>query len=494
MFRILWDFEKGPLTDIDDAIVFNSDFLNEMPVKEAIEKVIDYLEEKGWGKRAVNYHLRDWIFSRQHYWGEPIPVVFCPSCAKNKMADGQWQMVNMDGVDYAIVPVPEDQLPVKLPDMEKYQPTDTGESPLANIKDWVETTCPTCGGPAKRETDTMPQWAGSSWYYLRFCDPNNKKQFADRKLLDYWMAPALPKSSDSEDEGGVDIYLGGAEHTTLHLLYSRFWHKVLNDLDLVPGKEPYQSRRQHGVILGEDGFKMSKSRGNVINPTDMVEKIGADALRLYLLFMGPYETTMPWDTKGTEGTVRFLNRVWKLSQKQISAQTPRPLSQALNKMIKKVGEDIDNLKFNTAIAAMMEFINVWQEDKEGLFKEDLKKFILILAPFAPHMTEELWNQINTDLSTDSHGSVEISDKNQWESVHLQAWPEFDKNSLVEDEVVIVVQVNGKLRGQIKVQSAKLKVQSEIEEMAKKEEGVSKFLTSEPKKVIYIKGKLINFVV
>jgi len=455
-----WDFEKGPLTDIDDAFVFNSDFLNEMPVKEAIEKVINFLEEKGWGKRAINYHLRDWVFSRQHYWGEPIPMINCSKCG--------------------LVPVPEDQLPVKLPEVEKYQPTNTGESPLANIKEWVETTCPECGGPARRETDTMPQWAGSSWYYLRYCDPNNQKQLADSQLLDYW----LP----------VDLYIGGAEHNTLHLLYSRFWHKFLNDLDLVPGKEPYASRRQHGIILGEDGFKMSKSRGNVINPTDMVEKIGADALRLYLLFMGPYESTMPWDTKGTEGTIRFLNRVWKLSQEKISTQTPRLLSQALAKTIKKVGEDLDNFKFNTAIAAMMEFINAWQEDKEGLSKDDLKKFILILAPLAPHLAEELWSLIHTDLSTDSRGSAEISGKNQWKSVHKQSWPTFDKTLLIEDEVTIVVQVNGKVRGQIKMANGEWKMENKAVEQAKKEGTVSKFLTGEPKKVIFIPGKLINFVI
>lgn len=489
-----WDFSKRPLTDIDDALVFNSDFLNDLPVKEAIEKVINYLEEKGWGERAVNYHLRDWIFSRQHYWGEPIPVVFCPSCAKTtQSSDIRYQISEFDGVDYAIVPVPEDQLPVKLPEVEKYQPTDTGESPLANIKAWVNTTCPKCGGSAKRETDTMPQWAGSSWYYLRFCDPKNQNQLASNKLLSYWMP--------------VDIYMGGAEHTTLHLLYSRFWHKVLNDLDLVPGKEPYAARRQHGVILGEDGFKMSKSRGNVINPTEMVEKIGADALRLYLLFMGPYETTMPWDTKGTEGTVRFLNRVWKLSQKNLSAQTSRPLSQALNKVIKKVGEDIDNLKFNTAIAAMMGFINAWQEDKNGLSKEDLKKFILILAPFAPHMAEELWQRVEVPQeSRVSHvpqGLRELkargtrgtsNSRDTFISVHQQSWPTYDKDLLVEEEVVIAVQVNGKLRGQIRMQNSECRIQNKVEEMAKKEESVSKFLTGEPKKVIFIPGKLINFVV
>ncbi|MFH1840980.1 MAG: leucine--tRNA ligase [Candidatus Shapirobacteria bacterium] len=437
-----WDYHSGPLTDIDVAEIYNSDFLNTFPPLKARQKVISYLVRKGWGKKAVNYHLRDWIFSRQHYWGEPIPIIHCPKCG--------------------MVPLPEDQLPLELPKVEKYQPTDTGESPLAKIKDWVETTCPACGGAAKRETDTMPNWAGSSWYYLAYpiaariqsgkAAKKEKNIFEqNKKILDYW----LP----------VDLYLGGAEHTTLHLLYSRFWHKFLNDIGVVPGKEPYAARRQHGVILGRDGARMSKTRGNIVNPEEIVEKYGADTLRLYLLFMGPYDATISWDPKGVEGVWRFLQRVWRLVNE---SKTPTRLDRVTHKTIKKVTEDIEKLKFNTAIAAMMEFVN-------ALYAQDFefsKTLVLLLAPFAPFMAEELWSEV----------------LKQPYSVHQQEWPKFDPRLVREEKNIVVVQVNGKMRG-------KIAESRETEEAAKKEPRVARFLAGKTiKKVIYIPGKLVNFVV
>ena len=349
-----WNFAKGSFTEIDDAVVFNSDFLNELPVLEAKEKIIDYLVEKGWGKRAVNYHLRDWVFSRQHYWGEPFPLVYCPACAQKGLT--YWDTdegKKIENLKFKIencremagwFPLAESELPLKLPEVKAYQPTDTGESPLANVKDWVKVTCPECGAPARRETDTMPNWAGSSWYFLRFCDSKNDQVFADRKKLDYWMP--------------VDVYLGGAEHTTLHLLYSRFWHKFLNDLNLVPGKEPYAARRQHGVILGEDGLRMSKSRGNVVNPEDIINKFGTDTLRLYLMFMGPYDQTIAWSSKGVEGSWRFLNRVWKIiSEAEIGEEVDKGLTRRMHQTIKGVSLDIEELGYNTAIAKIMEYVN-----------------------------------------------------------------------------------------------------------------------------------------
>ena len=443
-----WDFSKGPFTDIDNAVVFNSDFLNGLPAKEAIAKVSDYLVKKGWGKRAVNYHLRDWVFSRQHYWGEPIPMIHCPKCG--------------------IVPVPEKDLPVELPKVEKYQPTQTGESPLAKIREWVEVACPDCGGPARRETDTMPNWAGSNWYFMRYCDPKNNRQLADPKKLKYW----LP----------VDVYLGGAEHTTLHLLYSRFVYKFLFDIGVAPTSEPYASRRQHGVILGEDGFRMSKSRGNVINPEEMVKAFGADTLRIYLMFMGPYDSTMPWQITGVEGCGRFLKRVWRLTLNKAAAkQTSAPLAAVLNKTIKKVGADIDELKFNTAIAAMMEFINAWQNDKSGLSKTDAEKFLLILAPFAPFMTEELYSRLFPSRYSLAANFF----------IHQQAWPKAGETAAAT-ETTIVVQVNGRMRGQI--QTATRNAQSAIEKLARKESGVAKYLAGHKiSKTIFIPGRLINFV-
>lgn len=499
-----WDFEKAAFTDIDGGVVFNSDFLNGLPAKKAIEKIIQYLEKKGWGRKAVNYHLRDWIFSRQHYWGEPIPMVYCESCAKKgivwweteegkkllknknvqkilistlglttvngKITSASWKLFKESKLFRekfshlaGWFPLPENQLPLELPDIEKYQPTETGESPLASIENWVNTACPHCGGPARRETDTMPNWAGSSWYYWRYCDPKNNKQPADPQKLKYW----LP----------VDIYLGGGEHTTLHLLYSRFWHKFLYDIGVVPYPEPYKARRQHGVILGEDGEKMSKSRGNVVNPEDVVKKFGADALRTYLCFMGPYDATMPWNTKGLEGSWRFLNRVWRLFYQRVGQKTTPSLLRPLHKTIQKVTKDINKLHYNTALAAMMEFINEWVKNGQ-LSKEDAGKFLRLLAPFAPHITEELWVEI-------------LGNKF---SIHQQPWPEYKPEFTKEEEVVIVVQVNGKVRGQIKVESKDVKNQSEIEKLAKAQPRVAKYLAGQKiRKTIFVPGKLINFV-
>lgn len=373
-----------------------------------------------------------------------------------------------------VVPVPEDQLPVELPYVEKYQPSGTGESPLANIESWVKVTCPECGGEAQRETDTMPNWAGSCWYYLGYilkdqinnADKNVKNIFTENKdRLDYWMP--------------VNIYLGGAEHNTLHLLYSRFWFKFLNDIEAVPGKEPYSGRRQHGVILGEDGFRMSKSRGNIINPEEMVNTFGADTLRIYLLFMGPYDSTMPWETASVEGCQRFLKRIWRLSTTAGAAdKTSTELLRALHRVIKKVGEDIEAMKFNTAIAAMMEFINVWQKDEKGLSREDLKKFMLILAPFAPFIAEELWSQ-----------------SGETGSIHEQSWPKYDISSSKSEAVTIVVQVNGKLRAQLRVINNESSVKERIIELARTDERVLTFIQGkEIIKIIFVPGKLINFVI
>ena len=409
------------------------------------------IEKNGWGKKTVSYHLRDWIFSRQHYWGEPIPIIHCPKCG--------------------MVPVPEADLPVTLPEVEKYEPTDTGESPLAKIDSWVNVVCPKCKGEAKRETDTMPNWAGSSWYYLRYTDPKNKKALADRKKLDYWQP--------------VDVYIGGAEHTTLHLLYSRFWHKVLNDLGVVPGKEPYQARRQHGVILAEDGFRMSKSRGNTINPDEMVEKFGADSLRLYLMFMGPFDSTMAWNTAGLEGMHRFVKRLWKLFNSSSAVSHARaPLACVnketevlLHKTIKKVTEDIQNFRYNTAISSLMILVNALEKPEVSSYITPgvCKTLCLLLAPFTPHLAEEVWSQDHTT------------------SVHTAPWPKWDEKYLKEDQVTIIVQVNGKLRGQLSLLEGDQMGSSGVTKLAK--EKVTKWLEGKViKKTIYVPGKLVNFVV
>ncbi len=494
-----WDFTKGPFEEIDNGVVFNSDFLDGLPAAKAIEEIKDYLEEKGWGKRAVNYHLRDWIFSRQHYWGEPIPMVYCQKCAKKGIT--WWETI--EGKKFKSLkfknwklkikeempgwfPISEDELPLELPPVKKYQPTETGESPLANIKNWVKTACPHCGGETRRETDTMPNWAGSSWYYWRYCDSQNQQKPADFSKLKYW----LP----------VDLYLGGGEHTTLHLLYSRFWHKFLYDIGVVPYPEPYKARRQHGVILGEGGERMSKSRGNVVNPDEMVEKFGADTLRLYLCFMGPYDATMPWSTKGLQGIWRFLNRIWQIyyNEKKIGEKTSVALLSLLQKTIKKVTNDINNLRYNTAIAALMEFLNKWSR-KGVLSPKDAGDFLKLLAPFAPFFAEEIWQQLKgtsdgvrleVETSTESHDSSEVN----W-SVHQQPWPKHDPKLIKEEKVTIVIQVNGKVRGQIEMPYTIRHTQSAIEKLAKEEPRVKKYLAGRKiKKVIFIPGKLVNFVI
>lgn len=446
-----WDFKKAPYLEMDEGEMFNSDFLNGLVPRAAIKKIITYLVGKKWGKKAVNYKLRDWIFSRQHYWGEPIPMIYCPDCAR-------W------------LPVPEKDLPVKLPEIERYQPTETGESPLAAIDSFTQTTCPDCGKPAKRETDTMPNWAGSSWYYLRYLDSKNDQVLADRKKLDYWMP--------------VDVYMGGAEHTTLHVLYSRFWHKVLNDLGIVPGKEPYGARRQHGVILVEGGAKMSKSKGNTVNPGAVIDKFGADTLRLYLMFMGPYTQTMPWSSKGVEGCWRFLNRTWRLFARGFEVRKLNgEETRLVHKLIKRVSEDIEKLDNNTAIAALMEGLNDFsrvsrESAKKKLPKEILEVFCLLLTPFAPFMAEEMWTSWL---------------KNKF-SVHKQSWPKFAKEMIKEDEITVIVQINGRLRGSLRMEKGEWNEKEKVITAARSTPGVDKHLTGKKiKKIIFVPGRLINFV-
>ena len=393
------DVMQAAFTDTETGTLVNSGFLNGLSVAEAKEKMIAFLEERGVGRKKVNYKLRDWVFSRQRYWGEPIPLVWCEKCG--------W------------VPLDESELPLTLPEVESYEPTDNGESPLAAMTDWVNTTCPHCGGPARRETDTMPQWAGSSWYFLRYCDPQNDKAFAAREKLDYW----LP----------VDWYNGGMEHATLHLLYSRFWSKFLYDEGLISCPEPYLKRTSHGMILGEDGEKMSKSRGNVINPDDVIRDYGADTMRLYEMFIGDFEKSAPWSTASVRGCRRFLERVYAMAE--LPEKPSEALTRALHKTVKKVSDDIENMKFNTAIAAMMSFVNE-VFDNGGIPRDELKAFVLLLCPFAPHLAEELWEL----LGGEGFAS-------------LQPYPTYDASLLVSDTVELDVQVCGKFKGTVTVPAA-----------------------------------------
>ena len=427
------------------GILFDSGQFSGLTSKEAIAKVTLWLEKKRAGGRQNAYHLRDWIFSRQHYWGEPIPIIHCKNCGA--------------------MPVPEKDLPVELPYLEKYEPSGTGESPLAKVPEWVNVDCPKCGEKARRETDTMPNWAGSNWYFLRYLDPQNDSLMADPKLMKYWMP--------------VDLYQGGFEHTTLHLLYSRFVYKFLYDMGVVPTPEPYAKRRSHGIVLGPDGRKMSKSFGNVINPDDISGKFGADTLRIYEMFMGPFDQTITWSEESVEGCFRFLKRVWHLSKAKVSdKKTSNDLLAKLNKTIKRVDEDLENMKFNTAVAAMMELVNDWQADAQGLDKKDLETFLLLIAPFAPHLSEELWFGLGNKTS-----------------IHKSEWPKFDPKFLVENEIVLAVQINGKLRDTMKVESSKVKSRKDIEQLARESDKVKKYLEGKKIiKVIYIKGKVINFVV
>ena len=393
------DVTQAAFTDTETGTLVNSGSLNGLSVAEAKEKMIAFLEERGVGRKKVNYKLRDWVFSRQRYWGEPIPLVWCEKCG--------W------------VPLDESELPLTLPEVESYEPTDNGESPLAAMTDWVNTTCPHCGGPARRETDTMPQWAGSSWYFLRYCDPQNDKAFAAREKLDYW----LP----------VDWYNGGMEHATLHLLYSRFWSKFLYDEGLISCPEPYLKRTSHGMILGEDGEKMSKSRGNVINPDDVIRDYGADTMRLYEMFIGDFEKSAPWSTASVRGCRRFLERVYAMAE--LPEKPSEALTRALHKTVKKVSDDIESMKFNTAIAAMMSFVNE-VFDNGGIPKDELKAFVLLLCPFAPHLAEELWEL----LGGEGFAS-------------LQPYPTYDASLLVSDTVELAVQVCGKFKGTVTVPAA-----------------------------------------
>ncbi len=435
------DVSKEAYTDCNDGIMVNSGPLNELTVSEAKKKIIEILKEKGIGYPKVNYKLRDWIFSRQRYWGEPIPIVHCEKCG--------------------YVAIPESELPLKLPEVDSYEPNEFGDSPLANIKSFVETTCPHCHGPAKRETDTMPQWAGSSWYYLRYMDPHNSHELADKKAIDYW-AP-------------VDWYNGGMEHTTLHLLYSRFWHKFLYDIGVVPTKEPYIKRTSHGMILGENGEKMGKSRGNVVNPDDIVNEYGADTLRVYEMFIGDFEKAAPWMTFGIKGARKFLDKYNSFSN-MISDENGirKDIEGDFHRTIKKVSEDIESLKFNTAIAALMQLMNVIN-NTGSITKDELKLFTLLLNPFAPHITEEIWEKYSL-----GEGFASIA-----------PWPNFDEAKCHDDTVEIAVQVNGKIRARISVDS---NIGNEEAISLAKEAVADKILNKIIIKEFYVKGKLVNLVV
>ena len=436
------DVEKEAFTECETGTMVNSGILDGLSVEEAKEKIKEYMEEKGFGHSKVNFKLRDWVFSRQRYWGEPIPVVYCEKCG--------W------------VPLPEDQLPLTLPDVKSYEPTDNGESPLAHMTDWISTTCPHCGGPARRETDTMPQWAGSSWYFLRYMDPHNKEALVGKDALAYW--------------NQVDWYNGGMEHTTLHLLYSRFWHKFLYDIGVVPTKEPYAKRTSHGMILGENGEKMSKSRGNVVNPDDIVNEYGADTLRLYEMFIGDFEKSAPWSINSLRGCRRFIERFWNLQNILTEEDGIRPeLETSFHKTIRKVTEDIETLKFNTAIASMMALINEIS-DKGSITKGEMRIFTLLLSPFAPHVCEEAWANL-------AFGGM----------VCQQEWPAYDEAKCRESTVEIVVQVNGKLRARVQV-AADISKEDAIA-AAKAEEKVAAALEGKNVvKEIYVPGKLVNLVV
>jgi len=460
-----------------EGTLINSNSFVGLSSKEARKKITEFVG----GKIVTKYKLRDWIFSRQRYWGEPIPLVYCENCAKQTCQPGRSTCLNAGWV-----PVPEKDLPVKLPDIKNYKPTNTGESPLTAIEKWVNTTCPTCGGKAKRETDTMPNWAGSSWYYLRYCDPENNKEFASQKKLDYWMP--------------VDWYNGGTEHTTLHLLYSRFWHKFLYDLKLVPSSEPYKKRTSHGLILGENGEKMSKSRGNVINPDGIVKTYGADTLRLYEMFIGPFDQDAPWSTESIIGVRRFLERMWRVAllakdffgprvalraqpDTQKSSANSAILEKLLHKTIKKVGEDIEKMSFNTAISAMMILMNEMEKSNKVTIK-DYKIFLKLLSPFAPHIAEELWQRSQTSKK---------SPKSDFKSIHLESWPEYDEAKIKDKEVKIAVQINGKTRTELAVPADITKEQVCVK--ALELPAVQKWLAGRnPQKTIYIPGRILNIVV
>ena len=438
------DLDKEAFTDVATGTLVNSGFLDGLSVEDAKNKMYAWLEENGKGHKQVNFKLRDWVFSRQRYWGEPIPLVNCPKCG--------W------------VPIPEDQLPLVLPQVDSYEPTDDGESPLSKMTDWVNTTCPQCGGPAKRETDTMPQWAGSSWYFLRYMDPHNDKALASKEALDYWSP--------------VDWYNGGMEHTTLHLLYSRFWHKFLYDIGVVPTKEPYQKRTSHGMILGEGGEKMSKSRGNVVNPNDIVDQYGADTMRLHIMFIGDFEKAVTWSNEAVKGSKRFLDRVWNLAESCTDDPAISDKNEAIiHKTIKKVTEDIDELKMNTAIASMMTMANEFAAN--GCTKGDMEQLLLLLSPFAPHIVEELWERLGFAA--------------KYGKMCCQCdWPTYDETKTVDTTVTMAVQVLGKLKGTVTVakdsdQQAVVEAALQLDKVQRQMEGMQIM------KVIHVPNKLVNLI-
>ncbi len=436
------DVEKEAFTDIQTGTMVNSGFLNGMSVAEAKKAIIDWMDEKGFGHRKVNYKLRDWVFSRQRYWGEPIPIVCCEKCG--------------------YVPLPEEQLPLTLPETEHFEPGENGESPLAKMTEWVNTTCPCCGGPAKRETDTMPQWAGSSWYFLRYMDPHNNDALASKEALEYWSP--------------VDWYEGGMEHTTLHLLYSRFWHKFLYDQGVVPTPEPYAKRTSHGMILGENGEKMSKSRGNVVNPDDVVDEYGADTLRMYEMFIGDFEKSAPWSTQGITGCRRFIERTWRLMEIVTDEEGySKDLEAAMHRTIKKVTNDNDTMKFNTAIAALMALINQFY-DKGSVTRGELKTFIQLLNPVAPHVTEEMWEKLGFEGY-----------------VYNSQWPEYDEAKMAEATMEIVVQILGKMRGKVVVANNASK--DDVIAAVKADEKIASLIEGKNVvKEIYVPGRLVNLIV
>ena len=435
------DVQKEAFTDCATGKLVNSGFLTGMSVEDAKKAMTEWLEKEGKGREKVNFKLRDWVFSRQRYWGEPIPIVKCEKCG--------------------YVPLPESELPLRLPNVESYEPTDTGESPLAKITDWVNTTCPCCGGPAKRETDTMPQWAGSSWYFLRYTDPHNDQALASKEALDYWTP--------------VDWYNGGMEHTTLHLLYSRFWHKFLYDIGVVPTSEPYKKRTSHGMILGENGEKMSKSRGNVVNPDEIVDRYGADTMRLYEMFIGDFEKAAPWNSDSIKGCKRFVERFWNLQEIVTNSEEySTELEPLMHKTIKKVSEDIENLKCNTAIAAMMTLLNNIYDQKR-ITRGELRTLTILLNPFAPHVTEEMWENMH-------FGGF----------VHEAKWPEYDESKTVENSVEIVLQIMGKVRSRMTIPVDMPKDQ--VLALAKQDEKIASAIAGKTiKKEIYVPNKLVNIV-
>ena len=432
--------ENEAFTDCATGVMTNSSFLTGMTVEEAKTAITEWLTKEGKGRQKVNFKLRDWVFSRQRYWGEPIPIVKCEKCG--------------------YVPLPEEQLPLTLPNVDSYEPTDTGESPLAKMTDWVNTTCPCCGGPAKRETDTMPQWAGSSWYFLRYMDPHNDKALVSPEAAKYWSP--------------VDWYNGGMEHTTLHLLYSRFWHKFLYDIGVVPTPEPYQKRTSHGMILGQNGEKMSKSRGNVVNPDEIVDTYGADTMRLYEMFIGDFEKAAPWNSDSIKGCKRFIEKYWNLQEKVTDGDEYSPELEALiHKTVKKVTFDIDNLKANTAIAAMMTLVN--EMTQKGCYKAELKTLTILLNPFAPHVTEEMWQVMN-------YGGM----------VNEAKWPEYDDEKTKENSVEIVLQVMGKVRSRMTIPVDMPK--DDVIAAAKQDAKIAELIDGKTiKKEIYVPGKLVNIV-